>query len=468
MHHHAHILLLALIIFTLIPLQAGAPPLLGPMVAVVSKKEAKTSQKKTPNKKNKKAPKKRARLPKKRVPATAEEGEEKNVGDGIKEMGEDIKDFGEQMVMRIDRLIKQKSFTFLGDPWTVQGIPIFFPARNTGVHLGVHIMMNNIRRQDPHKAQFMGQVLASDQGQLKHFIQLDLPRAFNGNFRIRGRAALDRDLQQRYFGLSNETTVDRNAAYQNALVYQNIRHQPSFTLEFLKRFGRNLLIGPVLGLKWSTITAPAGSLLAQQAPAGVNGGRTHYFGLAIIDDRTDFEPYPSRGSAHELFLVFYNRILGSDYDFFRGTYEYRQYWPLHRTLTLAHRTFFETLNGNVPYYEMGATGGLNRTLGFGGSRFLRGYFENQFVGNLKLAMSLELRWDPLTFNMARQVFTLGFVPFLDFGRVWNTDRPLTFGPWHASTGWGIRAIWNHRFILRGDFAMNSEGTNVYVEIGNHF
>lgn len=461
MHHTVTILLLGLI-FASAPDALSEPnPTPGEFLLAAAPSKNKSSAKG-------RKPKTRPRLPKKRLLATAEEEENLSVVEGLSQMGEDIKDFGSQMVMRLDRLVKKKSFTFLGDPWTIQGLPIFFPHPTRGVHLGVHIMMNNIRRQDPHKAQFLGQVLASDQGQLDHFLQLDLPRALDGNFRLRGRVALSRDLGQRYFGISNTTTVDRNAAFINALEYRNIRHQPSFTLELLKRFGRNLQIGPVVGLKWTTITAEAGSLLARESPNGIAGGRTHYFGLALIDDSTDFEPYPSRGSANELFLVFYSRIMGSDYSFFRGTYKFRTYWPLHRTLTLAHRTFFETLNGNVPYYELGATGGLERTRGFGGSRYLRGYFENQFVGNLKFAQTWELRWDPLTFNFARQVFTLGFVPFLDIGRVWNTDRPLTFGPWHASTGWGIRAIWNHRFILRGDFALTSEGSSLYVELGNHF
>jgi hemolysin activation/secretion protein len=117
---------------------------------------------------------------------------------------------------------------------------------------------------------------------------------------------------------------------------------------------------------------------------------------------------------------------------------------------------------------MGATGGSNTTLGFGGDKFFRGFESNRFLDRLRLSVSVELRWDPLTFGFAKQQLTLGFVPFFDIGRVWPSLFPLTVGSLHASTGWGMRLIWNNRFIIRSDVAFNSERVGMYVELGSSF
>lgn len=391
-----------------------------------------------------------------------------SLSQGISQVGRDISNLGEQVIMRIDRIVKKKSFSFLGDPWTIQGIPIFFPSSRAGFHLGVNIQMNNIRRQDPHVAELQGQVLASENGRFKHFLRMDFMRAFGGNWRVTTRLAFDRDITKRYFGISNETAYDTSFVNNDRTLFENTRTQPSFNIQVLRRFGSYFYIGPILGLKWTKVEAPGGSLLSTEAPLGINGGRTHFLGVAIIDDDNDFEPYPSRGRAHELHLALYHSFLASDYDYFRASYTFRKYWPLHRTLTLAHRTFLEGLVGDVPFYELAATGGQRPTLGFGGNQFLRGYFENQFIGHVKWASGLELRWDPIRFGAARQAFTVGFVPFFDIGRVWVRGQPFKFDPLHASAGWGVRLIWNHRFVLRGDMAVNGQGVDFAVELGNSF
>jgi len=152
----------------------------------------------------------------------------------------------------------------------------------------------------------------------------------------------------------------------------------------------------------------------------------------------------------------------------RTTYTYKRYFLLHRRLILAHRTFLEVLSGNVPYYELGATGGSNSTIAFGGDRFIRGYDSNRFIDTIRYVMGFELRWDPLVFLFAKQDITLGFVPFFDIGRVWPAVFPLRFDRWHASMGWGTRIIWNSRFVIRADIAITTEGTNFILNLGNSF
>ncbi len=383
-------------------------------------------------------------------------------------MGTEIKKFSEEVANRIDRIVKKKSFDLWGDPWTIQGIPLLFPSSSNGFNLGLRVALQNIRRQDPHKFEFEAQLLSSDLGRYKHMVKLDYPHLFDGKYRVTTRIAYDRDFSFPYFGEGNDTVIDRSRLNNDDPIYQNVRAGPSFYFQILRNFNKNLRIGPLLGLKWTQITAPAGSLLLSQNPSGVLGGRTHYVGLAIVHDTTDFEPYPSQGRVNELYMYWYAPFIGSEYNYFRFTYNFKRYHPLHRDLILAYRVFFESLTGNVPFYEMGATGGSNTTLGFGGDKFFRGFESNRFLDRLRLSVSVELRWDPLTFGFAKQQLTLGFVPFFDIGRVWPSLFPLTVGSLHASTGWGMRLIWNNRFIIRSDVAFNSERVGMYVELGSSF
>lgn len=388
--------------------------------------------------------------------------------DSNQTVGEDLKLFGEQVAKRVDRVIRKKGFELWGDPWMFQGIPIILPSPRTGFNLGVKIQVQNIRRQDPHQIELEGQILASDRGRYKHSFRVDLPHAFNGLFRLTGRVAYDRDISFRYFGISNNTSPDPKLVALDSVLFQNTRSGPSFTLSAMRYLNRRVRTGPILGLKWSEITAPAGSLLLSEKPTGIGGGRTHYLGWAIIHDTLDFEPYPSRGAAHELFLYLYRPWTGSSYSFTRSTYTYRRYFLLHKRLILAHRTFFEVLSGDVPFFEMGVTGGSNPTIAFGGDRFFRGYESNRFLDHIRFATGFEFRWDPIFFDFAGQDLTLGFVPFVDLGRVWPTVFPLDISRFHASTGWGARLIWNNRFVVRMDFAVNPEGTAFIVNLGNSF
>jgi hypothetical protein len=383
-------------------------------------------------------------------------------------VGKELKFFGEEVASRIDKVVSRKGFEMWGDPWTIQGIPLIFPSPDNGFHLGLHAKLVDIVRQDPHKVEFMGQVLASDKGRYKHFFQADYPYAFGGKYRVTGRIFFNRDITQRYYGVGNDTKVNPVGLESENPLYANQRTSPGMTLQFLRYMGSNFRTGPVLGLKWMSISAPPGSLMGTENPLGSSGGRTHYVGWAVVRDTLDFEPYPSRGTWNELYLQWYSKYTGSNFDFLRTTYTFRYYYPLTRKLIFAHRTFFEVLSGTVPFYELSAAGGSDSTIGFGGDRFMRGYDGNRFVDHIRGALGFELRWDPISFGFADQEIQLGFVPFVDVGRVWDKLLPVQIGNLHASMGWGTRIIWGKRLIVRGDFALTPEGSSFYIELGNSF
>lgn len=384
------------------------------------------------------------------------------------DVGKEFGKFSEQVAQRVDKIVRKKAFDLWGDPWTIQGIPLIFPSSDNGFNLGVKVALQNIRRQDPHSFELEAQVLASDLGRYKHFVKFDYPHALDGKFRITTRLSYDRDISLRYYGMGNDTSVVSSEVNNSNPLYQKIQAAPEFTFQLFRYLGDHVRLGPIIGFKWTSITAPPGSLLLSQSPTGINGGRTHYVGFGIVNDTTDFEPYPSRGSVNELYGYWYAPFMGSEYNFQRYTYTYRQYYPVHRTLILAHRFLFEVLNGNIPFYEQDAVGGSDPQIAFEGSRYLRGYDANRFVDNIRFSFSIEARWDPIEFNFARQDIDIGFVPFIDIARVWHTILPVQFNDFHATAGWGVRILWDNRFVIRGDLAVTPEGVAAYVDLGNSF
>ncbi len=385
-----------------------------------------------------------------------------------KTVGAGIVDIGEKVAHRVDRVIHKQAFELDGDPWTFQGIPIIFPSPSSGMNLGLKVQLQNIRRQDPHQAEYEAQILASDKGRYKDSLKVDFPHAFGDRFRLFARIAYDRDIGFKYYGMSNDTHPDPVLNERDDDLYKTLRSVPSFRASLMRYLGSNFRAGPIMGLKWSKIGYPANSLLAQQNPVGIAGGRTHYVGLAIIHDTLDFEPYPSSGHVHELYLYLYNKIVGSEYDFSRTTYTYQRYFLLHPELIFAHRTMLEFFTGRPPFFELTGVGGSNSTLGFGKDRYFRGYDSDRFVDLFRFVMGFELRWDPVHFGFAKQGLTLGFVPFLDMGRVWHRVFPLELDRFHVSGGLGARLIWNHRFVMRADFAVTQEGTDVILNLNHSF
>lgn len=384
------------------------------------------------------------------------------------EITKEFKQFSEDVASRIDRVVKKKTLDLWGDPWTVQGIPLVFPGGQNGFNVGFKAQFQNIRRQDPHKLEVEAGALMSDAGRQKHNLRIDIPHFLDSSYRVSARVAYDRDITFRYFGIGNNTTVDFNRMEINDPLYQNTRSGPSFQFQILKQVTKQLSVGPSFGLKWTDITFPSGGLLSTQMPVGVGGGKTHYLGLVIFYNATDFEPYPSTGVMHEFYFNWYAPWVGSDYSFFRSTYTFKAFYPIRKNLILAHRTLFEILDGNIPFYELGAVGGSNPTIGIGGDKYFRGYHNNRFIDKIRLAVGLELRWEPFAFNFAKQDIVFGLVPFFDVGRVWPAVTPIDFTHFHGSIGWGARLIWSHRFVVRADVALNDEGGAVYVEIGNSF
>jgi len=131
-----------------------------------------------------------------------------------------------------------------------------------------------------------------------------------------------------------------------------------------------------------------------------------------------------------------------------GAFSYRRYTVVTRfygsegPYTLAGRLTGDSLEGEVPFWSMSATGGLNPIEDIASSESLRGYPNGRFHEKQKVILNLDHRWQ----LPARKIFGQKGEPVIyplgmDFGRI---------GPWNAwslSTGAGI--LFNRTFMVRG-------------------
>ena len=223
-----------------------------------------------------------------------------------------------------------------------------------------------------------------------------------------------------------------------------------------------------MGARSVEVEASSQSFLSQQKPVGWQGGRTIFLGVGVEYDRRDLPIYPTKGFIHELVYELHSPWWGSDFSFWRLTYQYRSYSSFPSpSLVWAGRFLGEVLEGSsLPFFALEKVGGFRPSFSIGYDEFLRGYVENEFVGLKRFFLSLEWRWIFVRGYVRGRTLEMALVQFFDGGYVGN--EWFDFSRLHFSTGMGFRAIWNRRLLVRLDIAQTPSRHLVVVQIGNSF
>lgn len=205
---------------------------------------------------------------------------------------------------------------------------------------------------------------------------------------------------------------------------------------------------------------------------------TSMLATALIYDTRDFEPDPSKG----LFLEYSQEVslpaLGSDFSFMKFMVQGQYVHTLAKWRGDKSRITFAGLaalghifGSNINFIEMwdlssqAEAGGI---LVLGGERSLRGYREARFLAPTVTLVNLEMRGRFYDFKMLRQHFTLGATAFYDMGSVYEGLEHLTFANWKGAPGLGARIGWNESTVIRLDYAVSREGSQVFFGFGHIF
>ena len=107
--------------------------------------------------------------------------------------------------------------------------------------------------------------------------------------------------------------------------------------------------------------------------------------------------------------------------------------------------------------------------GLGGGNTLRGYSQSRFAGPIMAFGNYELRYVFTNFKIKKNLIELMFVPFIDFGRVYDRLQNLTPDDMKYSYGAGLRTGYSQAFILSFDLGFSKEQRAVfYMSFGTIF
>lgn len=319
----------------------------------------------------------------------------------------------------------------------------------------------------PFYSYFTVSALVSTKGLASFSILHDKPQAFGKNMRLKTQVYASRFFEDTFFGIANYQKISGTPAgnpefYQFNSFSAGIRTDLRLPLFSTQKRQQLDAIG-IINLRYETPwDNEANRLISQQPPPGAEGGRTFMLGGGLIWEGRDSEFRPNHGNFILTNIEVGSTLWGSSYDLLIIEHDMRQYLTFHfiRDITLAGRLYLEHTRGDVPYWELAYAGD---------EETLRGFTSNRFMDDNVAYLNTELRtW---LFEFPEQKVSLGGILFLDTGRTFSNETPIStmLDDLKYSAGFGaLLSIFTPDFIIRADVGFSEEGTGVYFTTGFMF
>lgn len=226
----------------------------------------------------------------------------------------------------------------------------------------------------------------------------------------------------------------------------------------------------------------ASGLWDQYNLAGFNNSNNYNFtsmlAWALMYDTRDFEPDPSKGLLLQYSHEYSAPFLGSQFNFnklmLQGQYFNTLYhWNNNKNritvagLAAVGHIFGPKINF-IEMWDLSSQAEAGGIMVMGGERSIRGYREARFMAPTTALLNIELRGRFYNFDLLKQHFTLGSVLFYDAGNVWDSPSQMTMNGWRGAPGLGARIGWNQSTIIRLDYAVSREGSQVFFGMNHIF
>ena len=319
------------------------------------------------------------------------------------------------------------------------------------------------RRSDtlaPYEAAWVLHGYASLRGYHHHRFRYDrLGLGRDGDLRLTTHVAFRQWTNDGYWGMGPGTA--REPEFVGDFERDDLRRKRyRYTLvqPFAQLTLRATVVGPweltgALNLRHSTVRLYEGSLLAQDAPYGLDGGLTAQISGGVLYDSRQPEIGATSGALFELSGRFAPPLPGGA-GVFGGVYaSARGFSSLSPRVTLAGRLMAERLWGELPFYELVHWGGFAPIAGFGGAEALRGVQFGRYHAPGKAVGNVELRITTLSHTVLDAPMDWMLVPFVDAGAVWGLPAGGPGWPVVPSVGLGVRAVFDETFVGRIDAAL---------------
>lgn len=250
----------------------------------------------------------------------------------------------------------------------------------------------------------------------------------------------------------NAYGVGFDSKEENKEIYK--ANAPRIRIDVLKRYKKTFLGMRFAFDKFSIDEIKTDGILQRQSPVGLNGGINAGLGILAHNDERDFIFNPTKGHYIELESFFSNKIVGSEFSFFKLLVNASKYIKLGEHHTIVGNINSVFIEGEPPFFDMPY---------FGTPRLMRGFQDRRFIDKNMLVIQTEYR-----FPLYKRLQGVGF---LATGTVGNSYASLFSNPYQLSYGAGLRFIINKkdRVRIRLDYGMTqSEGGAFYLTINDAF
>jgi outer membrane protein assembly factor BamA len=281
-------------------------------------------------------------------------------------------------------------------------------------------------------------------------------REREGNFFLYSEIAYRDFTEEDFYGLGTNSSESDHSNYRiSGPSYEGVG-----ALRFHKHFGAFVRAGyfePELrpGLD-STI--PTTQEIFNDVTAPGLDQQPNYFRFAtqFFFDYRDFPGHPKSGGLLGATYAQYFDLDGGQFDFYRVTFDVRQYIPLwseQRILALRFYTSDDNASSGsqVPFYLMQTLGGPDS---------LRGYPNFRFRDEKLFLIQTEYRWDPAP--------AVGLALFYDTGKVFPDTSDFDFSDLKRDFGFGIRLQSQEKVQVRIDIGHSKEGTQFFFKLDTSF
>lgn len=329
----------------------------------------------------------------------------------------------------------------------------------------------------PYRWRTDGQLLFTQRGRKQLQFELDLP-AISPHGRLQTELKLEDETAAPFYGVGPGTTFrealtdEDDPAFISETYYAFRLRQARLFAAYRHNWSPWFAVGATR-LSYSEVdTASTASLLTEVAEglAGRAGGWTNELRLAGGIDTRDDEVRPTSGMWSDLAVGQSSPLWGSDYTYTRAALRHRQYVPLSDRFVLAGRLAYQSIWGDVPFYEQTRIIAASELIGgVGGSESVRGIPQNRYRGPAAALATAELRSTLAELEVRDRTLWFGLNLFADAGRVWSDPLRFSLTDWHAGYGATVMTGLGRSIVLRVDLARSIvDPFAVYVSTGYLF
>jgi outer membrane protein assembly factor BamA len=323
---------------------------------------------------------------------------------------------------------------------------------------------------------------------MDNYLDLALPHLIGNRFKFQTRLAYTREAAVKYYGIGNASTVPTDRSLEDPYYAYGWEH-PGITAKLSEHVAGPFWLVFSLGYSFNAFRRGLDTKLEQDRRSSntfvaerVDTVATHSdlaLGYAVEIDTRDTEVSPSKGQYHTLRVALSpGGAPAVSGPWGRVNATARAYIPFdHEGTLLSFRMVSDFLFGQAPIYELARYDdiGMLGTGAFGGPNGVRGIPAQRYHGMIKVFGSIEFRTYVVDFDLLDKTNRLGFVVFVDAGRLWADYRPqpeldgsglgLKYG-----MGAGLRLLGGSSFVLRADIAWSPDARPIgaYLAAGQAF